>query len=218
MTFSEFLTKQNSIYAEFRDISKIRTEGITPNVPDCKCGYTIVYRHPKNITDNISEFSRKINQIVPTINYDEINIHTSICSLKLTNKYNPEEIILKKLSDIVKSSLPLIKGVQINYTEWLIDQTSGIAGGDPNIKFFENMKNIIDHAESSDIELKSSWGAHITVSRFLNKVTCEQAAELLDLFKNSKPLGISLPNHIDVGYFVLTPESFKIEVYERFEI
>ena len=68
------------------------------------------------------------------------------------------------------------------------------------------------------MQLNFPWGAHITTSRFLEKISLKQSLELLSIFKNSKPLGISKPKYIDVGYFILKPDSFKINIFERFKI
>ena len=77
---------------------------------------------------------------------------------------------------------------------------------------------MIEYAYECGINLKFPWGAHITISRFLEKIPRERTLELLEVFKNSTPLGISKPKYIDVGYFMLTPENFKINVSQRFEI
>ncbi len=38
MEFEEFLTKQEEVYARFRDTSKIELEGTKPNIPDSQGG------------------------------------------------------------------------------------------------------------------------------------------------------------------------------------
>jgi hypothetical protein len=100
----------------------------------------------------------------------------------------------------------------------MMNQDSGIVGAIPNLAFFENVRRIIEYAHRYGIHLKFPWEAHITISRFLEKISYEQTLELLGIFKNSKPLGISSPKYIDVGYFILTPKIFKINVSERFEV
>jgi len=39
-----------------------------------------------------------------------------------------------------------------------------------------------------------------------------------NLFKTSKPLGVSRPDTIDVAYFHFTPDGFDFNTYERFSL
>lgn len=205
MIFNEFLAKQDKIYAEFRDTSKLEAEGLIPQIFDNKGGYIIVLRHSDNIITNVENFA-------------ESNIHTTLATYQLVDGFSPVKKNLEYLANIVYHKLSLIKKIEIEYSEWLINQDSGIARGIPNLAFFENVRIITDYAHECGIHLKSPWGAHITVSRFLEKISHDQTLELLNIFENSKPLGISRPKYIDVGYFMLTPKSLKINVSERFEV
>lgn len=218
MIFSEFLAKQESIYTEFRNTSKIELEGIIPKIFENQGGYIIAYRHSENIIEGIKEFSEKISRIVPSIIYNEGNIHTTLATFQVSDNFVFDKILLKNIINSVHASVPLIKKVEIEYTEWLMNQDSGIVGGIPNPAFFENIKKVVEYAMKAGIQLKSPWGAHITISRFLESVSKEQTLELLNLFKNSKPLGLSKIEYVDVGYSVLTPKEFKLNIYERFKI
>lgn len=218
MTFSEFIAKQDGIYAEFRDTSKIELDGIVPKIFDNQGGYIVAYRHSNNVIDGIREFSEKISKIVPSIKYHEDNIHTTLSTFQVLDNFAFDETILDSVTNIVQANLPLIKNVKIDYNEWLMNESTGIVGGKPNLAFFENIKKVVEYALKRGIQLKFPWGAHITISRFLEKISNEQTLELLNLFKNSKPLGISTPEYVDVGYSVLTPKEFKLNVYERFKV
>lgn len=218
MIFNEFLARQDKIYAEFRDTSKLEAEGLIPQIFDNKGGYIIVLRHSDNIITNVENFAEKINRVTSSIKYDESNIHTTLATYQLVDGFSPIKENLEYLANIVYHKLSLIKKIEIEYSEWLINQDSGIARGIPNLAFFENVRIITDYAHECGIHLKFPWGAHITVSRFLEKISHDQTLELLNIFENSKPLGISRPKYIDVGYFMLTPKSLKINVSERFEV
>lgn len=169
MAFSEFLAKQEAIYAEFRDTSKIELEGVVPQIFDNHGGYIIAYRHSKIVIDSIREFSEKISKIVPSIKYHEDNIHTTLSTFQVSDNFDLDKTILESLTNIVRANLPLIKDVKIEYTEWLMNQSSGIVGGNPNIAFFENAKKIVEYAIKRGIQLRFPWGVHITISRFLEK-------------------------------------------------
>lgn len=218
MNYLDFITKQNRIYGEFRDTSKVMTEGIAPKIFENEGGYIIGYRHHENIVDGVEEFSEKVSKIAPSIKYHKDNLHTTFATYKVSNNFQIDKYVLEKLSNIINSNISLIKEVEIDYSEWLIDQTTGIVGGMPNKEFFENGEIIVEAARKEDIELKLPWGAHITTNRFLETIPKEQLVELISLFKNSKPLGISKPKYIDVGYFNTTPKEFRFNVHKRFEL
>jgi len=218
MGFTDFLSNQKKIYDEFRDTSKILSEGLIPQISDYKGGYIIALRHSENIVTGVEKFTEKISRVTSSIKYDENNLHTTLATYQVVDDFCPVKEILEKLVRTVCDNLLLMKKIEIEYREWLMNQDSGIVSGIPNMAFYENVRRIIESAQGYGINLKFPWGAHITVSRFLGKVTHEQVLELLDIFKSSEPLGISRPKYIDVGYFNLTPKSFKINVCERFEI
>lgn len=218
MNFIEFITKQNRIYGEFRDTSKVMAEGISPRIFENEGGYIIAYRHPKNIVNGVEEFSKKVNRVVPSIKYDKDNVHTTFATYKVSNNFQVDNYILEKLSNIISSNLALIKEVEIEYSEWLLDQTTGIVGGVPNKELFENAELIVEAARQEGIELKLPWGAHITTNRFLETIPNDQIFKLISLFKNSKPLGTSKPEYIDVGYFNTTSNEFRFNIYKRFKL
>ncbi|MEW9096902.1 MAG: hypothetical protein AB2417_17640 [Clostridiaceae bacterium] len=218
MGFTEFIEKQEKIYAEFRDTSKVEADGVIPQISYNKGGYIIALRHSDNIVAGIEQFTEKISRVTPIIKYEESNIHTTLATYQVVDGFSPAKDILENLMNIVCDNFSLIKKIEIDYHEWLMNQDSGIAGGTPNLDFYENVRRIVEYAHGCGIDLKFPWGAHITISRFLEKISHEQTLELLNIFKNSNPLGISRPKYIDVGYFILTPKNFKINVFERFEI
>lgn len=51
MDYSEFIKKQNNIYSEFRDLSKVKKEGLIPKIEGGKGGYIIALRPSNNIVD-----------------------------------------------------------------------------------------------------------------------------------------------------------------------
>lgn len=218
MNFNNFLEKQNNIYAEFRNQSKIELEGLNPKLETNKGGYIIALRHSKSIIDAIEKFTYKVNLVVPSIIYDESNIHTTLATYEESSDFVADKDKLELISKIANDNLSFIKGLEIEYNEWLLNQDTGIITGTPNEKFVEFVDNIIKVGKTYNINLKQPWGAHITISRFLEKASYEKTLELLNVFKDSKFIGVSLPRYIDVGYFTLTKESFNINVYKRFSI
>ncbi|WP_291583647.1 hypothetical protein [Clostridium sp. UBA6640] len=218
MSFCEFLEKQEKIYTEFKDTSKVREEGLVPQISINKGGYIIALRHSRNIINAADKFTKEVDTIISSIKYDESNIHTTLGTYEVKDEFSPANKTLELIINAAKYSVSSIKGIQIDYNEWLMNQDTGIIAGISNISFFEYIKKLNEYAQMNGIELKRPWGAHITVSRFLEKISYDKTLELLDIFKKSKPIGISIPKYLDVGYFNLTPDSFNFNVCERFKI
>jgi len=218
MDFQKFLENQQRIYSEFRDTSKIEKEGLIPQISENKGGYIIALRHSDNIVTGIEKLNEKISGITSAIKYEDSNIHTTLATYQVEEGFCPIKDTLDNLAKIVGDNISFMKKMEIEYNELLIDQYSGIAAGIPDLAFFENAQRIIDCAQGYGIQLKFPWGAHITVSRFLEKLPHKETLELLEIFRNSEPLGKSTPKYLDVGYFTHTPGSFTINVVERFKI
>ena len=218
MEFQDFIEKQDSIYSRFRDTSKVEQEGIVPNVPQSQGGYLIAYRHPRNIADALGEFSEKVSRIVPSLTYDAQNTHTTISDYKVGDNFSLDRSVLQNLSGVVSINLDSLKRQEIDYQEWLLNQNTGLAGGIPNPSFLKNAEEIIKLANEKEIRLRLPWGPHITTNRFLENRSPEEIAELINLFRTSKPLGVSKPDIIDVAYFHFTPNGFDFNTYERFSL
>ena len=99
-----------------------------------------------------------------------------------------------------------------------MNQDTAIVEGIPNEKFIEYINRITKDASKYNIEFKMPWGAHITISRFLRKTSHDKTLELLDIVKENKEIGISVPISVDIGYFKLSNESFIINVYKRINL
>lgn len=217
MTFNEFIKNQERIYDEFRS-SNIEHNGIEPKVSNNRGGYIIALRHSKKITDLLGKLSRKASEIIPSITYDAQNIHTTISAYQVQEDFNPDSIILDKLSNTINESKPFASNIKIKYSEWLLNQDAVIAAGEPNESFYNLAKEIIAIAQQNGIELRLPWGAHITTNRFLESGSRENISNLLDLYNNSEPLGDSSPVSVDVGYFIINSHEFKLNVYKSFSL
>lgn len=216
MTFNEFVEKQRMIYDKFRDTSAIEQEGLVPRIPTQQGGYLIAFRHPEKITDSLGEFSYQSSRIVPAITYDGANAHTTISDFQVQDGFSPDSKILENLARLVYANNPFSSDVTIDYNAWLLNQSTGIAAGEPNPGFYNLAEKIVAYAQQQGTQLRLPWGAHITTNRFLKAGSPEEVRELLAFYRRSKPLGYSTPRCIDVGSFIFTPAGFDFKVHERF--
>jgi len=109
MAFSDFTSKQQEVYDRFRNTSKLKKQGIVPSISIQQGGYLIIYRHSPRITDVLGEFSHRVSRIVLSIICDSKNAHTTIFDFKVSDNFPPESNLLKTITRVVSTYLPLQK-------------------------------------------------------------------------------------------------------------
>lgn len=112
----------------------------------------------------------------------------------------------------------MVKEIKIRYSECLINQDSVIVAGTPDQCFIAYVDSIGREANMYNIKLKRPWGAHITISRFLDNIADDKILTLLDIVKNSTEIVVSNPVSIDIGYFNLDNGKFNINVYRSIKL
>jgi len=212
--FEAWKTKQREIYDRFAR-STDEVEGIIPNIPESQGGYLIILRHSEEISEKAASFSDRISNCVPALTYDRDTIHTTISDYGLSEDFEPDQSILRKLCDAV---LSMEESPIIDYTSWLYNPNTVIVAGNPNRQFLEIAEEIKTNAQGKGIELRLPWGAHITANRFTKKKTRNELSDFFKLMQEAPILGKSKPEHLDVGHFKLNKQGFGITTYERFTI
>lgn len=71
-----------------------------------------------------------------------------------------------------------------------------ILSATPNIKFVECINKICDEAKKQLINLKEPWDAHITVNRFIEKVSNTRIFDLINFLDNVCIGKASMPKYI----------------------
>ena len=216
MDIEDFLTKQEEVYARFRNTSKVQSEGTKPNLPNQQGGYLIIFKHAEEISEKIGDFSRKISQSIPLMAYDSKTIHTTISDYNISEIFNPDKNILDNICDSVNSIA--VGKLKIGYNEWLYNQDTVLVAGYPNEIFLDISKSIYWSAIQKGINLRMPWGAHITAGRFTKQKSPNDLSDFFKLMKETPKIGISNPKIIDVGYFSFGKKGFTINTYEKFVI
>lgn len=197
--------------------SALEKSGVIPNIPKYQGSYLIVFRHPEKIVESAKEVSYKISRVLPSIIYDESNLHTAILIVDTNENFSVEKGVLEELSKSVDTSIRELKKPKIDYEGWLYNQNSLIAKGIPNENFFNVVKKLGKSSKERGLEPILTWGAHMTVSRFAEERKPNEVSDVIKLIKETPILGESVPSIIDVGHFIFTPE-FDYHTYEQFKI
>jgi len=180
-------------------------------------GYIAVFRHSEAIMNTFTKFTARIRNLVPSIQYDNNNAHTTIAGYKgeaLADFQVNEDILLqlKKLCEEIETGL--LRGIRITFNEWLFNDTSIIVAGKPNSSFWEVSARLREIAEKMGLDLNKltkPWGAHITAARFIEDST--KVRELKKLISKGPNLGESKPITVLVGHYSCSRSGFNLYPY-----
>jgi hypothetical protein len=75
------------------------------------------------------------------------------------------------------------------------------------------------HAASQprEIDLVTSWGPHLTLTRFGQPAGAEQLDAVLKVLEAWTPVSVA-PSAVLVGFYTVAPGEFRVEPYRRFEL
>lgn len=236
--FEQWLEKQNGIYQKsFRDQkSAVLQKGLKPDPAIAKRdgGFIVAFRHPSSISEKIEEFAKNINCLAnlrPVLPYYGEIVHTTIGTVSVgpgfvvdPDKEDHQRIInalwwavCYVFADPETCSLD-IGPIEINYPEYLFNQTTVIARAEPNENFFKGIEAIKEIVKHRTVDLSPSWGAHITVARFTHNVAPGQEGlefQFPELCKEAVVPGRSRVAAIDVGSFLVDSGGFSFRTYHR---
>ena len=219
MNYEEFIQRQNSIYsainAEAKDLLR---KGTVPNqnLIEGEKGYLIGLKHPVDISKEVEKISKKISLLLPAMVYKSEDVHTTIFSQKIEFDSDFDSGYLSKLSKVIGNLR--VKKVEIKFNKYLYNQNAVIAAGHPNKDFFHLAQEIMYSLNEKGVEASLPKMAHVTVSRFMEKVNSGEITAFKKLMNLISGPGTSLPNTLFVGGFTATVKGFDLEVFEEHRI
>jgi len=223
--FTDFLRKQEEVYVRFRDTTSFREQGTQPPAylgEERSYGsYAVVLRHPREIVEGVTDLSLGLAGLLPIIRYDDKNTHTTLLTTDLVPDLQPDRVLLENLARRVHDVKDRLVRPTINYSEMLYNRDSVIAAGFPDAHFVDAVTAVTEQCKSLPdfpLAVKSAWGSHITIARFLEKHSPSDLAAFFKEMEHAHVLGTSLPEAIDVGYFSVDKTGFFLETYERFPL
>ena len=223
--FNEFLDAQGKIYQKFRDNSEIVLEqGVKPDPFMNKAGYLILLKHGDDITEPVSRFSERIGREVPALLYRSDTLHTTFSNYAVTDLVQGQEFNVDKgLENKLLSAVGRVVNqrdsqLEITYPDWLYNQTTVIVQGEATQGFLTLAERIQSEGLNEGVVLSLPWGAHITSARFLQSRRPEEIADFFKLMQEAPALGVSRPQHLEIGYFTLSPQNFNYQTIERFTL
>lgn len=214
-SFEQWSARMQEIYDGFSKGDE-RVESTISTIPESQGGYLIILRHSQEISEKIARFSERVSLSVPSIKYDAETIHTTISDYSLTSELEPDEEVLRNLSESVISSSRISS--RINYLDWRYNTNTVLVEGRPEKQFLDLSKEIRESAQKKGIDLRLPWGAHITTNRFTENLAKAELSDFFRLMQEAPEIGLSVPRYLDVGYFQLNKQGLNITFYERFNL
>lgn len=237
--YDAYLEKQASIYgggfAEAKVKMLAHTAGVERDVAgtDPQGAFLVAWRYPESTTSLLKEFSLEAASLIDAVTYDETNGHTTLSDFGLEKgkvirpKEDAEHAeILDTLAKAVKNGLDLsgsniINGCSVEFTDLLTNGKTIVAAGIPTESVYQINQQVLSESTARGVELKGTWGSHMTTNRFLEDEPAGSPAitALMDLIENTPDFGNATPTSIDVGYFQTDPQNgFVFTPVESFPI
>ena len=218
MTFNEWIQRQHAIYNDFeQQRAWVLNNGSLPGavLATGEGGYIVALRHSLEISQSIADLANKINHIIPSIIYDNSNVHTTLISFGQDSNFAPKSEILTILLEAIK--LASVKGFKptIDFDKWLINREAVIAAGRPNDDFYNLFMDLSGTISRLGLEVGLPKMSHITVARFREAVDPGTLRQVDELLHTTPPPHVSTNMKVVSGYFSLTPTSFRLHLNEN---
>lgn len=234
--YTAYLENQSRVYDKFRSTAQQlgHTVGIErdPGV-DPQGAFLVAWRYPDRTTSLLEEFSLEAADVISALTYDGSNGHTTLSDFGLERgkEISPAEnadhqTVLDTLNQAVKRGLELsgtntVNGCGVEFADLLTNGKTIVAAGIPTESVWQINQEVLTQSSARGINLKGSWGAHMTTNSFLEAAPVESPVilELMNLIDRTPHFGNAKPVAIDVGYFQTDPQNgFVFTPYERFDL
>lgn len=214
MNKDEFIYRQNRIYKEIEECT-LRLDKLERAVFHNQGGYMIALRHSNDVIESIQAFNEEVAKIIPIMNYDKCNIHTTMATYQTQAHFEPDKQMLSKISDILCLSGYSYGKEKMHYYDYLLDCSAIILAGKFNETFYNHCVHIVSALRENGIEFQYPWGTHITVCRFLENGSQEQVEEVKMLIHKHKKELQSIPPAIDIGHYKNDGQRFELYTYKK---
>lgn len=178
--------------------------------------YNIVLLYDRDITEQITSFSKELNDIVPCTIYGNDSCHTTVGVFRGDEKNTqiPEDDkeILDRLVGICEEISKNITEIQIDLGKMLVNNNSVILSGYPDKKFWE-LQNKLYEKNDEYLRFRLAWGAHITAGRFNKDVSDRKViSRILDHVNGFKIIKEVSPIKMAITKFKVSPGSYQADI------
>jgi hypothetical protein len=193
-------------------------------------GYRIACVWPEEVTSQAYALSARLAELLPgTPAYPHQAIHSSIGNISAPgsrlvdpDRNRGDRDLLDRLADAVDKALAVHSGEATDgrraaFGPALLAPRMALVFGRAHPGYWALHQAIHAACSSREIDLVTSWGPHLTLTRFAQSASAGQVDAVLDALAAWTPM-TAAPSAILVGSYTVAPGAFWVDPYRTFEL
>ena len=192
-------------------------------------GYRIACVWSDKATSAACALSAKLAELVPgTPAYPYQAIHSSIGNISAPGgrlvdpgRNQGDRALLDRLTGAVEKALAALPeaaaGRTVDFGPAVLSPRMALVFGRPQPGYWGLHQAVHAASQSDGIDLVSSWGPHLTLTRFTRPASAGQVNALLDTLAAWTPM-TATPSAILIGWYTVAPSAFRVDPYRIFEL
>ena len=192
-------------------------------------GYRIACVWSDEATSAAYAMSAQLAELLPgTPAYPYQAIHSSIGNISAPDgrlvdpdRNQGDRALLDRLAGAVEKALaarPEVEdGRMVDFGPALLSPRMALVFGRPQPGYWALHQAVHAVSRSDGIDLVTSWGPHLTLTRFAHPASAGQVEALLDTLAAWMPM-TATPSAILVGWYTVAPSAFRVDPYRIFEL
>jgi len=155
-------------------------------------------------------------------------IHSSIGNISAPDgrlvdpdRNQEDRVLLERLAGAVEKALAAppkaVDGCMVDFGPALLSPRMALVFGRSQPGYWALHQAVHAASQSDGIDLVTSWGPHLTLTRFAHPASAGQVEALLDTLAAWTPM-TATPNAILVGWYTVAPSAFQVDPYRIFEL
>jgi len=231
-TFDEYRAYEQARFDESRaEQERARAGGLVVDPKSAPHGgYRIACVWPDGVTTVACALSARLAELLPGAPaYPYQAIHSSIGNISAANgrlvdpdRDPADRAVLDHLAGAVEEALSTCLPVaadarEVAFGPALLAPRMALVFGRPQAGYWAMHQAIHAACRSSGIGLVTSWGPHLTLTRFARPASAEQVDAVLDALGAWMPVATA-PSALQVGFYTVAPGAFRVDPYRTFEL
>ncbi len=207
--YNGFLDGMNSVYERFQ-VQWPEIVGTTVGAIVAKEHelYAIIMRYDNRVNDTVARMSEGVGKLLASIPYSQDVVHTTVLdTIPNTTRDKSLEWVLSTLWGMY------FKDLSVNFWAPIANSNSIILPGIPTESFVwlsdQLAKSIERFHPNSGPRIKKPWGAHVTVSRFLESRDTRVGNEVKKVLSQFEAIWTVRPVSLEVWAGTIGPTWFR---------
>jgi hypothetical protein len=193
-------------------------------------GYRIACVWPDRVISAACDLSARLADLLPgTPAYPYQAIHSSIGNISAPDgrlvdpdSHSEDRELLDRLANTVEAALTAdsgraADGRRVSFGPALLSPRMALVFGRPQSGYWALHRAVHAASQQLEMDLVTSWGPHLTLTRFAQPAGAEQLDAVLEALAAWTPVTVA-PTAILVGFYTVAPGEFRVDPYRTFEL